>query len=68
VGVEKVRQQKVFSAALMLLPSFGFLSSLSGGWQGGCCGLAEEVREPLEVLCSRCQKELLPHDLQSSQA
>src|SRR5215472_9406768 len=44
------------------------LFRLGGGWQNTCYGLAEEAHQSLDVLCSRCQEELLAHELQSPQA
>ena len=41
---------------------------LGGGGQNGCCRLAEEPHQPLDILRSRCQEELLPDELESAQA
>jgi hypothetical protein len=44
------------------------LFQLRGSFDSGCCWLAEEAHQSLDVL-SRCSKpELFPHELQSAQA
>jgi len=68
VGVEKVRQQGIFSAASMPGRVFSLSVRLTGGCQNRSCRLAEEPHQSLDVL-GRCrQEELLPHELQSPQA
>jgi hypothetical protein len=44
------------------------LTQLSGSFESGCCRLAEEPHESLDVLGHRCQEELLTHKLQSPQS
>jgi hypothetical protein len=45
-----------------------FFSQLTGDCRSWCDGLTEEAHESLDVLCRRCQEELLPNELQSPQA
>jgi hypothetical protein len=67
VGVEKVRDRNVFWATIIAVIEFS-LFYLRGSFDSGCCRLAEEAHQSLDVL-SRCSKpELLPHELQSAQA
>jgi hypothetical protein len=61
VGVEKVRDRDVFSVAMIAAAEFLFSPQLRGGFHSGCCRLAEEADQSLEVLGSRRQEELLPH-------
>src|SRR5215471_1168605 len=68
VGVEKVCRQNIFSDCERTLPSASSLSSLGGNFQNGSCRLAEEPHQALEVLRSRGQEELFPHELESPQA
>jgi hypothetical protein len=68
VGVEKVRDRNVFWATIIAVIEFLSLFQLRGSFDRGCCRLAEEAHQSLDVL-SRCSKpELLPHELQSAQA
>ena len=68
VAVEKGRDRNIFLAAIIAAVEFLLLPHLGGGFDGGCCRLAEEPHESLDVLGCRCQEELLPHELQSPQA
>src|SRR6478672_3279622 len=45
-----------------------FSSRLSSDLQSRCYRLTEEAHQSLDVLCHRCQEELLAHELQSAQA
>jgi hypothetical protein len=36
---------------------------LSGSFPNGCCRLAEEAHQSLDVLGRRCKEELLPNEL-----
>jgi hypothetical protein len=45
-----------------------FSPRLRGSFHSGCGRLAEEPHESLDVLGSRRQEELLPHELQSPQS
>src|SRR5271167_3516267 len=67
VGVEKVGDGNVFSAAAIAGSVLFFSLQLRDGFHRGYCRLAEEADQSLEVLGSRCQEELLPHELQSPQ-
>jgi hypothetical protein len=54
VGVEKPRNWNVFfGLGVSLLPVVFFISSKCG-CHGGCCRLAEEPHQLLEVLGRRC--------------
>ena len=68
VGVEKVRDRNVLLAAIIVAIEFFLSPQLSGSCHGGCCWLAEEPHQSLDVLRHRCQEELLPHELQPPQA
>jgi len=47
---------------------FFFLQSSKRNWQNSSSGCAEETHQVLEVLPSRGQVELFPHELESPQA
>ena len=56
VGVEKVRQQKVFSAASMRCRAFFLSVRLRGGWRQRSRWLAEEPHESLDVRATAARK------------
>jgi hypothetical protein len=68
VGVEKVRDWNVFLAGIIAAVEFFLSPRLSGSFHGRCSRLAKEPHESFDVLGRRGQEELLPHELQSSQA
>src|ERR1700730_12143826 len=66
VAVEKLNARTDLVRAGEVLLSF-FSSCISGAslW---CRRSASEANQSLEVLCRRCQEELLPNELESAQA
>jgi hypothetical protein len=57
-----------FSPVMMIaVAEFLFSSQLRGGFHSGYFVLTEEAHQSLDVLRSRCQEELLAHELQSPQ-
>jgi hypothetical protein len=68
VGVEKVRDQNVFSAATVAAAEFFVLTSAKRQLPQRVLSIGEEADQSLEVLGSRCQEELLSNKPQSPQA
>jgi hypothetical protein len=68
VGVEKVRQQKVISAASMPCRFFSLSVRLSGAGQNRLVGWVRTRTSRLRFLGHGDQEELLPHELQPAQA